>query len=100
MKGTAKMSPFERLLALKRVITRAAKSAAEDAREGECNSASACLYWVPRARSAVSESDFGRLWSILARVPRLAEFFDVEQCSVVDVLALKEFLSFLCSGRG
>ena len=76
---------------LKRVIVKAARRAAEEAKAGECDSPSACLHWVSRAKSAVRARDLDRLRDIIRGAPRLSPFFDCGGGSVVDPHALQLF---------
>ena len=74
--GGEDLAPFGELKELKRFIVKAARRAAEEAKAGECDSPSACLHWVSRAKSAVSARDLDRLSDIIGRAPRLSPFFD------------------------
>ena len=42
---------------------------------GECDSPSACLHWVSKAKGAVRARDLDRLRDIIDRAPRLSELF-------------------------
>ena len=89
--GCEGVSPFVRLSGLKRVVVKAARIAAEEAGVGECDSPSACLHWVSKARSAVRAGDCERLRAIITKAPRLSAYFSCDQCSVVDLGSLQRF---------
>ena len=89
--GGGDFAPFERLKELKRVIVKAVRRAAEEARAGECDSPSACLHWIARAKSAVRARDLDRLRDIVGRAPKLSPFFDCGEGFVVDPHALRQF---------
>ena len=89
--GCSDLPPFERLKELKRVIAKAARRAAEEAKAGECDSPSACPHWAARAKGAVLASDLDRLRDIVGRAPKLSPFFDCGEGLVVDPQALQQF---------
>ena len=89
--GSEDLAPFEKLRELKRVVVKAARRAAEEAGTGECDSPSACLHWIARARSSVRACDLDRLRDIVGRAPRLSPFFDCVGGVVVDPHALQQF---------
>ena len=89
--GSGDLAPFERLKELKRVVVKAARRAAKEAKAGECDSPSACLHWVARAKSAVRARDLDRLRDIVGRAPKLSSFFDCDGGLVVDPHALQQF---------
>ena len=89
--GSEDLTPPGRLKELKGVIVKAARRAAEEARAGECDSPSACLHWVARAKSAVRARDLDRLRDIIGRAPRLSSFFDCGEGLAVDPHALQRF---------
>ena len=84
-------TPFDRLEDLKRVIVKAARRAAGEAKVGECDSPSACLHWISRAKGAVRARGLDRLRGIVGRAPRLSASFDCGGGSVVDSSALQQF---------
>ena len=67
--GSDGLAPSDRLKDLNRVIVKAARRAAEEAKVGECDSPSARLHWISRARSAVRARDLDRLRDIIGRAP-------------------------------
>ena len=89
--GSDCLAPFDKLRDLKRVIVKAARMAAEEAKIGECDSHSACLHWISRAVGAARAGDGDRLGDIIGRAPRLSGFFNCDDCSVVDSSALQQF---------
>ena len=91
--GSDDLTPFDKLKGLKRVVVKAARRAAEEAKLGECVSPSSCLHWMSRAKGAVRARDFDRLRDIVGRAPGLF-FLNCDDCSVVDSLALQQFCHF------
>ena len=89
--GSNNLAPFDRLKDLMRVIAKAARRVAEEAQVGECDSPSACLHWISRARSAVRARDLDRLRDIVGRAPGLSDLFNCDGCTVVDSPALQQF---------
>ena len=85
------LAPVDKLKGLRRVIVKAARGAAEEAKVGERDSPSACLHWASRAKGAVRARDLDRLRDIIGRVPRLSDFLNCNGCSIVDSFALQQF---------
>ena len=76
--GGDDLTRFDKLKDLKRVIAKAARRAAEEAKVGECDSPSACLRWISRAKGAVRARvrarGLDRLRDIVGRAPGLSVF--------------------------
>ena len=89
--GGNDFAPFGELRDLKIIIVKAARRAAEEAKAGECDSPSACLHWISRAKSAVRARVFDRLRDIVGRAPRFSAFFDSGEGSIIDFLTLQQF---------
>ena len=95
--GGDDLSPFGKLKGFRRVIVKAARRAAEEAKVRECDSPSACLHWISRAKGAVRARDLDRLWDIVGRAPRLSACL-IGGCSVVDAFALQQFCHLCVRG--
>ena len=97
--GGDDLAPFDRLQGLKGVIVKAARRAAEEAKVGECDSPSACLHWISRAKGAVRARDLDRLRDIVGGAPRLSAFLTVVGVLLLTLLPCSSSVIFVFAVR-